>query len=210
MSDIFGPLIDNTDVESAVSKTVEYWIDVYLAAKERAKGWSVQTLARPASYNATYDYDNWPEGQLPGIAVVCHGTIEDPAYHHQAVSAWFEVDVDVIVTDQSEATARAGASAYVSALATLITQQAGLCGSGDVAFASDARFVAWDLKLPDVDNRTLAVGTTQFHVLVSDIFDPSAGPLALSDPSHSDPGQFPTVANTDIRFDADSVTGPLD
>lgn len=209
MSSYFGALVDNNDVENAVTATITFWIDAYLAAKERAKGLSVPTFARPASYNETYDYDNWPEGQLPGIAVVC-GDPDELIYHAGGVvGAWFAVNVDAIVTDQTEAFARKVAAAYANTLAALLTQQSALMGAGSEQFAVDVVFDGWELTLPDVSNRTLAVGQVQLRVLVDTIFDPTTAPLALPDPPESDPGDWPQADTTDLTLTTVPVDEPL-
>ena len=187
MSSIYGPSVDIGDVEDAVQNTISYWIDTYLAMKERAAGLPVPTISRPASYNETFDYLNWPEGQLPGIAIVCPGTVEEPMRRGSGdVAAWFEVSIDAIVSGQQEADTRRVAARYQGAISALLEEQSLLASGTDVPFADDLALIDWKIELPDESNRTLVVSTTTIHVLVGSILNAYDGPVTLPSPPESD------------------------
>ncbi len=192
---IFGPLIDNDDVEKAVGDTIGYWIDSYLAEKERDKGLTVGQIARPRSYLQTYDADNWPEGQLPAIAIVCPGTVGNLELHGSGeISAWFDVTVNAMLEGTSEADARKIAAIYASSIGTLVMQKQGLNGAAGPSFATDVNPLGWTINLADIDNRTLATGSVRFHVLVDEIMNSNDGPVTLPSPPEAAPPDGPTVS----------------
>lgn len=216
---IFDPIIGTPDVEDAITATIALWADIYLSERERQVGLTVGTLARPASYNDTYDLENWPEGQLPGVAVVCPGTVEKPEERGSGdIEAWFEASIDLIVSDQTEALARRVAGHYQAAISTLLGQQSALkCLLTDTPqtydptrddFASDLELQGYRIELPDVSNRTLAVATINLHVLVGSVYNAKAGPatpINLSDwPTPPAGGWTPNP-----EFEAVEVDDPL-
>lgn len=197
---IWGTSVDNDDVVQAVINTIDYWIDAYLSLKESVKGIADQTIARPRSYNPTFDVDNWVEGQVPQIAVVCAGTVGEQTLRGSGdVSSWFEVHVSAIVTDQTEALTRRVAAIYQSALAMILKQQQQLDGGTGDPFASELTLMEWQIELPDESNRTLISSTVVVHVLISSILNASDGPTTLPTlPSAT----YYEAETTNLDFDA--------
>jgi hypothetical protein len=197
MPSLIGAIISTPDVEDAITSTLSLWIDEYLGEVEDQHDQARGTISRPRSYNATYDFENWPESQLPSVAVVCPGTVG--ALERAglgAVNAWFEATLSVIVTGQDEADARRVAGLYQSAIATLLEQQGSLRASSDTPFAQNTLVMSTETRLPDVENRTLAVGSVTVRSMVNGIFDRLAGPVG---PPPSEPvGQWPTVLTTSV------------
>ena len=191
MPSMIGPIVGLPDVEDAVVATIELWINEYLSEVESQGGLANGTITRPLSYSKTYDYDNWPKGQIPAVAVVCPGTIGQPERSSGNVGAWFDVEVDVIVSGQDELDARRAAGRYQTAIATLLEQQGSLRASGSEPFAQNTWFQGFKVELPEVENRTLAVGTASFHVFVNPIFNRLAGPA--NPPPITPAGNLPTV-----------------
>jgi hypothetical protein len=203
---VIGAIIDPSVVEDAVTATIEVWIDSYLTEVENQRGLTVNTISRPLSYNETFDYDNWPEGQLPGIAVISPGTVGEPErWGNGDISAWFEVQVAAIVTGQQEGEVRRVAQRYQSALGALLMQLANLSGATNTPFATDVTFDGYEMRLPDVDNRTLAVGLVNVHVLVDSLFNAQAG-LKVAPPPNPIPQVGPPVTRTGFTVDAEPLT----
>jgi hypothetical protein len=179
--DVFGQIISTENVEDAYVSLIELWIDTYLSEVERQNDLTVPTLARPASYQADFDPDNWVLAQLPGVVVVCPGTDGDlERQGNQQYGGWFRVGVAVIVSEQTEPMARTSAQRYQAAINALVTQHPDLQG-----FAQQTVLVSFDVELQaPQETRYVALATTTFKTWVDGIVTASSGPL-LPDPDET-------------------------
>ncbi len=196
---IFGALIPSSAVEQAVLALAAQWTDTYLAEVERQQGMSVPTLERPRSQQTSYDFENWPEGQLPALVCVCPGTTGE--LERSGVGqygGWFALSVGVLVEDTTEANARRVSQLHQAALDGLLVQHGSLGG-----FASDLYLTARASRLPDIDNRTLAYAESSYRVFVDQIVARSGGPPTADPPSLTPevpwPG-LPVVGETEVTF----------
>jgi hypothetical protein len=204
--EIYGPLVATVDVEAAVTATIETWIDSYLAAVEEAHGTTVGFLARPNSYAASFDYDNWSEGQLPAVVVVCDGTSgQIERMGAGDILAQFTVNVDVIVTDTQESLARNVAALYQTAIAAILEQKGSLRGAGTTPFATGTNLTGWRIVLPDVNNRTLVAGTTTVNVLVAPVLNALSGPSVVPAPAESAPPDEPEITSVNTTVTAQPI-----
>lgn len=181
---LFGRLVSDADVETAVLATLNLWLPTYISEVERQAGnLTVGTLARPRSAQSSFDFENWVEGQLPALVVVCPGTAGSFDRQGAGVySAWFEVQTGVLVEDTTEANARRVAQLHQAAVDGVMVQHGTLGG-----FATDMNLISRQTRLPDVSNRTLAYAESMYHVMVDDIVARPGGPprpdVPLPDPT---------------------------
>lgn len=196
--DIFGPIVDTDTVEQAVLATLWPWMDTYLAETESRKNIAPGTLARPRSAQTSYDFENWREGQLPALVVVCDGTAEDMERGDGGIyAAWFAIHAGVLVEDATESDARRVASMHQASIELILAQRGGLGG-----LATRTRLRGRANRLPDTDNRTLAYAESTANVLVIDVANDQLGPSTANPPItpwEPYPG-FPPVNETTVTF----------
>lgn len=196
MTDVIGPFVSTYQIEQAVGPILSTWFDRYLAEVERAHSLTVGHLQRPKSAQTAYDLENWPEAQLPALIVMCPGTVGEPEKQGTGLyGAWFEITVGLLVEDTTEANARMVAALNQVALELVMVQQASrLAGLG-----TNLRWQSRRIALPDVENRTLALGESVFHAFVDGVLDHQGGPAAGTAPAGEGPfPPWPKVATADI------------
>lgn len=202
---VFGPIVDDEDVQDAVVETVKKWISTYLALIERKKGLAPRSLPMPRSYVLSDDgsLNKKPEDQLPAIVVLTPGAGKrGPARDGSGVyMAGFVVNLAVIVSAGGEdphlATSRL-AKRYRKALELMILHQGSLGG-----FAKASLFQGWrndDLR-PE-DDRSIAAGTNVFEVVVKGIAQHGAGLKEPLDEPYEEP-DLPTITEVDVETEAE-------
>lgn len=182
MTTIFEQIIATKNVEDAYVETISTWADTYLSEVERQNNISVPTMGRPASYQKTYDTDNWPLAQMPGIVVVCPGTTGTlERQGDQTYGGWFDVGIAIVLSGQTESDARNTAQLYQAAINSAILQHGELGG-----FSTDTVLVTFSVKLQEVGNRYVALAISEFHSFIDGLVTASAGPI-LPDPTKLTP-----------------------
>lgn len=192
---VFGQIISTENVEDAYVATIKLWADTYLSEVERQNDISVPTIGRPASYQQTYDMDNWPLDQMPGVIVVCRGTTGTlERQGDQTYGGWFEVGVGVLVSGQNTLDARTVGQRYQAAMNALILQQGSLGN-----FATSTVLTSFSVDLQDVENRYLALAVSEFLTFVDGIVAASAGPI-LPDPTELTPDPDAPPGSTESPY----------
>ena len=203
---IFGRIVTNSMVEAAVLELVNVWADTGLAEVERQSGVTVGLIQRPRAYAAAFDFDNWQEEQLPAVYAVSPGPAQLERAGGDRYTAIYPLDVGVFVNDQTEPLVRGAASAYQMAVAMIVAQNGGI---GALA-ATRTEWIGGALRLPDPDNRTLALATCEFHIVISDVLDGGAGPASPNPAASPEYGgapeapfnAWPTVSSTIVAAHA--------
>jgi hypothetical protein len=208
---IFDQIVTTTQIENAIIATLQLWLPTYISEVERQAGLTVGNINRPRGWTNSYDLENWKQNQTPCIVLNVRGTVGKPErYEGGMYSAWFSYCVGCLVSDTTEAAARAGASVYMSALADTLIQQDGLGG-----LATKTEWDGYSPKLPDPTNRTLALGECEMRVLISNILTDDAGPnnadvpvVPLDDPEEAWP-QWTTASTVVAKLETEPVSEPL-
>jgi hypothetical protein len=200
MTAIYGPLIGTWDVEQAVIKTLDEWIDSYLTAVERDHEIRPRTLARPSQVDGIYggiDFESWEEDLLPALIVVVNlAPNGDELLASAGYGQWYEVQIGAVVIGDDEHQARELGSHYIAAAAGVLVQQGSLGG-----FAGRTELVvAPHVEFPNLEERRLANGVCAVNVFVEPIVDEKLGPVSpdpLTNPP-PDPGNRPQVEHVGV------------
>lgn len=173
---IFGPIIDASRVEDAVLSLLQVWLPTYLSEVERQAGMTAGQLARPRSWQAVNDVDNWPENQLPAVFVVPTGTTGEPERLGDGTySTWWAFGVVAVTPANDEVHARRNAQLYTAAIRALLLHRQSLGGLGTATVWTGERFDAGSLS---GRNRTLGVGSSEYRVNVMNVVQTGKGPIA--------------------------------
>jgi hypothetical protein len=175
---VFGPIVTQSQVEAAVLATIEKWVDTYLAQLERVLDLTVPTIERPQSYGPSFDLANWEGLNQPAVVIVGDKLPPFDKAGGDRYNALFPFSVGIFVTDQTEQAVRNAASTYVAAVGALLVQNGSLGG-----IATNTDMLDWDLRLPDPNNRTFALGEIDLHVWVNSILTGTGGPATPDPPT---------------------------
>jgi len=204
MSDpVFGPLIDERDVQHAVRDTITLWIETYLAVVERKIEVDPRTLLLPRSYVLKDDgtLDKRPEDQIPSVVILCPGTAGDPRMDGEGLyRVPYAVNVAVIVSAMDEVSTSDLAKFYAAAIRNLLVHNGSLGG-----FAESTRWRgSRNDELRPEDDRTMAAGTNVFEVLVPDVVQKGAGLKAPPDEPYEET-ELPTVTKVDVELEPEEI-----
>lgn len=193
---VFGRLLDVSEVEEAVIAALELWLPTYIAEVERQRGMTPESMPMPRSYSTVNEFVKWTEDQLPTIIVVSPGLAPtDPKREGDGTyRAWYRVGVAVIAAARDRETTRRISKLYIAAIRGAILQHAGL---GDL----EAAGIRWtnerNSDIPDEAGRTLGSGAVTFDIEMRGVINDRLGPAEPFDDPYDDP-TWPTVATTDV------------
>lgn len=180
---LFGPLIDDDEVERAVIAHLQKWWPTYSLWWTREKGEELEDIA---SWNAvSEDPENrWPEHHLPGVVVVCPGLHDEPVKHGDGTyDISVEVGVAAVVSAADEHDTRRLAHWYAALLRLALLQQPiypldedGLPDTTLAPLADGVRWLQSEPAFPDRARRTLQAKSEVFVIELSDALDADAGP----------------------------------
>lgn len=202
---VFGTFVPTIAVQDAVRAVLDVWSDTYLAVLERQMGLTVGSLQRPRYIGPSFDNDNWPEGQLPAILIVCPGPTGGLERHGSGqYGGMFAVQVSVLVEDTTEENAIRVASVYQSAIEGELLQRGAL---GGIATSTEMRSRLVEAPDPD-NNRTLARAVNEFDIFVDAIVTAGAGPATPAPPTDPEApvSDWPHVSSTDVTVNAEPIS----
>lgn len=209
MSDanVFGPVIDSSDVEKRLLEHLEAWMPTMVAFVRRTKDPSKTRWKKGVSPIRSFTVkhavaEKWPEDQLPMLLAQSPGMEDDPVQDGSGMlSATYAVLLVAIASGVTQADAKALARLYSSAASFAIMTDPSLkAGSAEASdeFAAGVRMgqavnypVTRGLD-PDRERSLMAV-STPYYIEIEDILDVTGGPtVPLIDPDE-EPGDWPTV-----------------
>ena len=172
--DIFGRIIDGSQVEDAMMNHLRKWLPVYLQELEYQRFRNRDQIPHPRSIQAVKDLEQFDENQLPAIIVMSSGLSDTPVHYGDgSYSASWDVNVATVVTASDAESTRKLAKLYGAAVRAVVVQKPSLGG-----FASGADWLdeSYD-DLPGVDEeRTFAVTSMYFSVSVDSVINRLGGP----------------------------------
>lgn len=177
MSESFGTIVTEGQVEQWIMDLTELWFPEYLAAVERQLGHDPHYFPALKSIVAANEFDNWPEDVLPCLMVLNTGLAEPPS--RQGDGKWnmtMLVGCPIIVSTPTRADTRWAAHAYGAAFRTMIAQHRSLGHPDAIAGASwvDGR----PAPISADAERTLAAMNMLFRVEVKGVSDERGAPPA--------------------------------
>jgi hypothetical protein len=198
VSDFWGPLIVETDVDAAVINTLRLWLPMYLSQIERERELTPRLIARPEpdQYQNVLEDDTFPDVALPAVLVTT-AQPSDVAMDGDGVwSAAWRVRVSVVVRGRTAPETRAVAALFKGAVTRVMLHQSSLGG-----FAAGVELQPGGGVAPIADEtdkgRYLASGMGDFLVFTHDVVQSGVGPETPSDPyPEPDP-----VGNPDESYD---------
>lgn len=197
----FGPLVIETDVDSAVVQTLRKWMPTYLAQAERERTLATRLLARPRSYANTLDDDEFLDHSLPAVIVTTAQTQGNPAKDGMGTyyAAW-RVVVSAVVRGRTPPETRTVAALFGGCVRRILVQKPSLEG-----FAGDLKWVSSNLAgVADVsgNGRFLAAAVNEFVVYVDEV-------VALGGPHSPSPYPEPDPNDPDAPYDPLKAVGDV-
>lgn len=194
---IFGPIVDETDVEKALLAHLEEWMPTYLPYVVRAKDPDGTRFPNAKPEVRSYTYRDvvgakFPEDQLPMFLARGIGEYDDPATEGDGVTNnRYVIYLIAICSGFDRDEAREAARIFASAAQMAIMQHEDLGG-----FAEGVRMTQggrYPINAAGEGDRFLSGVYRPYIVEVAETMRTSAGPIApLEDPS-TEPDPWPTV-----------------
>jgi hypothetical protein len=202
----WGPLVVETDVDSAIIGTLRKWLPAYLGRVEVERGLAAHLLARPRneSYQAVLEDTTFPDAALPAVLVTTAQFTNLTRTGEGMYSAIANATVTVVVKGRTAAEARDVAALLGGSCRRILGKVPDLGGfaNGLQVGDSNVRPVA---DQSDAGDRRLAMSMSQIAVAVDDIMCDLGGPL-YSDPIYPDPDP---VGSPDQPYDPLTSVGDV-
>lgn len=195
----FGPLVIETDVDTAVLTLLARWIPTYLARFEEERGWANRLVARPVkdSYSSYLEDEEFPDYRMPSVLATTSRPDETVRNGDSLWSVGYGVTVSCVVRGRTPGEARMVAAVFGGAVRRALTQQ-------DTGLASEVRWTGGPGVSPVAtstgETRHLAASVNTFIVYVDDVLQGApAGPYL---PSPDEPSTPYTPPDPDGNPDA--------
>lgn len=193
--EVFGQIIDPSQIEAAVEATLDKWLPTYLAEvadqNDDTRG-QYETIATYSRVNSADE--KLLEDQLPGCLIVCPGFSRTPEVQGDgSVTAGFAVGVSIIISSTDKEDTRNLTSRYTMAVMASLIQHPSL---GDVADSLKIEDFRSDVILDESDTRTIACGYVTFEIMVGNVLNILMGPPQAEPKSDPNEDYLPSVVET--------------
>jgi hypothetical protein len=193
---IFGPIIDETDVERALLLHLEGWMPTYLPYVVRAKDPNGNRFPKGAPEVASFTWrdvvgQKFPEDQLPMLLARGIGEFDDPDTEGDGVvNSRYVIYLIAVCSGFDRDEAREAARLYASAAQLAITQHEDLGGfAAGVRMQQGGRYPITSGE----GDRFLSAVYRPYVVEVDETMKTSAGPLAPLEHPEVEPDPHPRV-----------------
>lgn len=199
----FPDFTDGSDIQDAAKATLQKYFHTYLGAWERKKNRTPGSMLRPSkgSYSTSIneDWADRPDGDLPGVVIVCPGLLDEPTVHGGRVTLKWALGIGVVCSGVDAKDAEKNAKGYGSCVRNIFMRQArSLGGVIDALTYVNERYDEYD----PTDNNTQFLATAMLSWVAEVTVDGRFGkiPDHLIDPEEENPGSEdptpPTVQST--------------
>lgn len=188
-TDLIGPLVDGSKVQTAVAETLQTWMPTYLGRLEQDYTLAAGVLRSPRSYTMTNQFMRWKQDQLPAAIVVCPGISGARRGVNGVYRVVYRCSIAIVIAAAKAEDADRLAKVYATAALAAMLQQGSLGG-----FASSTEWTGQDYDVvPSKDVGNLGVAQNDFLIAVDNVIDAQAGPLAPAVDPSLPPGNWPDV-----------------
>lgn len=201
---IFGAMVVDTELGTAVEATLTLWMPTYLAYLDRAlaaAGINIGgTLSPPGAYVHSSDANHFPEEAPPAVVIAIPGTLGEPRADAQNYRAFWDVRISCFVDSNTRANTEALAKYYATAIRAVMVQKPSL---GNFAEGTVWRGTQYGIRVSDREQRTLGSCEVRFSVGVRDVVQRFAGPPT---PITTLPSDWPTAQTVNVTPSASSIS----
>jgi hypothetical protein len=207
--DIFLPIKDGSQIENAIIAHLNAWMPVYLREIEVQRSWpDDQHLPDIRSFATFSRFDHFDEQQLPSVVVASPGLSGPPKMEgNGSYTAIWNISITVIVSALDQASTNQLAKMYAAAVRGVMLQKSSI---GGYAVHVEWRNESYtDVGTSDGE-RTFAVGTGQFDVMVEEVVNKMGGPrtypfIEAPDPATQPGSQWPDAQEVDVDVEKEGV-----
>lgn len=201
---IYGQIRSPIEVEDALLEHCQLWLPHYVQEVGRQHS---REIRNPVRYEA-YDTDPTTRGngKFPICVVEAKG-LENVEYRGE-LAGWTSCQIGVINMANGSANIRRLSNLYNAAIRASLRQHPGLGGvaQGLVIEAEDVMVQVGDEAQ---NNQDYGWSVVRFKVLIDELDDENAGPLAPPEDPSTDPGNWPTVETVSIELEGRPINQPL-
>jgi len=195
INEVFGPLFDEGQIETAALETLRLWLPDYLREARRQKDYP--EIAPVKSWGVSSEYDRWPEEGLPAVIVMVPGTREDPEAEGDDYQPTYGLSVAVECAAGRGDVARRIAQIYGAAVVGTIMHRRSL---GTDTLLRVTKWRGSSNTTVGIDQRRTRVSVEQmFDVFVPSAFNVMVGPTETTEPTEPLPDEWPEVTDADVE-----------
>lgn len=194
---VFGRILLASDIEEAVTVTLQKWYPAYLAELARQLDISPNDLPRPQNYTNRNSFDTTIGEKIPKVVVISPGLMGPPLMRGGGMyAATWRLGVGVATADKEEDVANMHVKAYAAATRAILLQ-----ATEDLALNLDGfAHITWleesydDMAIPN-QHQLYKSASLFFAIDVENVVTKGKGP---STPTITAPPALTTVQTIDI------------
>jgi hypothetical protein len=201
--DVFFPIVDGAQLESAVINTLQDWFSVYSREFEVQRGLAKDTFPHPRAWVISEEPEKEGGHQTPSIVVVSPGLNGDPPGAEgdgQYRAAWM-IGVGAFVSANTREATRKLAREYAAIIRAIMLQKQGLDGSIAV---NHVRWLdeSYDDNFQFTDTQTISFAQVVFDVEVDNVLHRYEGPVGDPDDEVQPGMHWEAITSTEIIVEA--------
>lgn len=194
---LFGFNFDANMLADAAQKTIELFIEDYLAEYERQHELKPETIPPFKTYTQVNEFRNWAGDETPVCVIVSPGMNGRPAKKGDGTYVGeFVLGVAAIVQAQERIQTNKLSRVYGAVLRQLLIQQAGLQGVASGIDWEDEKYN----DVPESEDRAQASAQVLFTVEVPGIVDASKGIIAPSEDPYETGSEAPLSEKVNVTI----------
>jgi hypothetical protein len=202
----FGFSIDANQLAQAVQKTIEDFIEDYLAEAERQRDLDPKTIPVFKTYSQVNEFRNWADDETPVCVIVSPGLNGKPLRKGRGeYMGNFTLGVAAIVQANQRENTNKLSRVYGAVIRQLLLQQAGMGGLVTGITWEDEKYN----DVPESEDRAQASAQVLFTVEVPGIVDSSKGIIAPSEDPYGTGSEDPTATEVNVGVNDEQIeVGP--
>jgi hypothetical protein len=182
-TDVFFPIVDGDQLETAVNDTLQAWFLTYTREFELQRGIPEDSIPQPRSWVIAEDVQREGTDQLPSIVIVSPGLNGDAPYAdgEGLYRATWIVGVGIFASANNRDDTKRLVRQYAAIIRAIMLQKQALMGEIPI------NMVRWmdesyDDNFQFTDEQTISAGQVVFDIEVDDVISRYQGPVGDPDP----------------------------
>lgn len=204
---VFGRIVVESDIDSAVMHHLRDWMPTYIREIERQMEMTMGKIPPPRTYTRRNRFDTYPEDQNPLAIVISPGLVgEDPAMDGEGwFNCWFGLGIGLSAMAASPEAADMVVKVQVAAARAIMLQKQNIGGLIQGVHWLDVDYI--DVPVTFDDAKYVRMGRLAFRVYVEQTVNRYGGPATPDppDPEEQPGSQWPVANIVDVDVEVVNI-----